>query len=98
MTGGNYLNKDVLALETPHIGYVIRETENKIIVYNGIMDRYDIPKSEIQNTGSRNVLIGLPLYGIVHEYKVRREEEEPLPITTERYMNKLELQNLLRIK
>lgn len=96
MTGGNYLNKDVLALETPHIGYVIRETENKIIVYNGIMDRYDIPKSEIQNT-DRNVLIGLPLYGIVHKYKVRREEE-PLPITTERYMNNLELQNLLRIK
>jgi hypothetical protein len=30
MTGGNYLNKDVLALETSHIGYVIRETENKI--------------------------------------------------------------------
>ncbi len=91
MTSGIYLNKDVLALETPHIGYVIRETENKIIVYNGIMDRYDIPKSEIQNTGSRNVLIGLPLYGIVHKYKVRREEE-PLPIisTSERYMYKLE--------
>ena len=48
MNGGNYLNKDVQALETPHIGYVIRETENKIIVYNGIMDRYDIPKSAIQ--------------------------------------------------
>ena len=80
-----------MALETPRIGYVIRETENKIIVYNGIMDRYDIPKSEIQNTGSRNVLIGLPLYGIVHKYKVRREEE-PLPIisTSERYMYKLE--------
>ena len=94
MTGGNYLNKDVLALETPHIGYVIRETENKIIVYNGIMDRYDIPKSEIQNTGSRNVLIGLPLYGIVHKYKVsRKEEEEPLPIisTTKRYTDKLEI-------
>ena len=91
MTGGNYLNKDVLALETPHIGYVIRETENKIIVYNGIMDRYDIPKSEIQNNG-RNVLIGLPIYWIVHKYKVMREEEELLPITstTERYMNKLE--------
>jgi hypothetical protein len=55
------------------------------------MDRYDIPKSEIQNTG-RNVLIGLPLYGIVHKYKVRREEEELLPITStsERYMCKLE--------
>jgi hypothetical protein len=92
MSSEIYLNKDVLALETPHIGYVIRETENKIIVYNGIMDRYDIPKSEIQNTGSRNVLIGLPLYGIVHKYKVRREEE-PLPIisTTKRYTDKLEI-------
>jgi hypothetical protein len=69
MSSEIYLNKDVLALETPHIGYVIRETENKIIVYNGIMDRYDIPKSEIQNTGSRNVLIGLPLYGIVTSTK-----------------------------
>ena len=55
---------------------MVRETEDKIIIYNGIMDRYDIPKSEIQNTGSRNVLIGLPLYGIVHKYKVRCEEEE----------------------
>jgi hypothetical protein len=84
MTGGNYLNKDVLALEMPHIGYVIRDTENKIIVYNGIMDRYDIPKSEIQNAG-RNMLIGLPLYGIVHKYKVGREEELlPIISTTER--------------
>ena|ERR671921_2643304 len=94
MTGGNYLNKDVLALETPRIGYVIRETENKIIVYNGIMDRYDIPKSEIQNTDrDRNVLIGLPIYGIIHKYKVSREEEEPLPIisTTKRYTDKLEI-------
>jgi hypothetical protein len=55
------------------------------------MDRFDIPKSEIQNTG-RNVLIGLPLYGTVHKYKVSREEEELLPSirSTERYMNKLE--------
>ena len=90
MTIGKYLNRDVLALETPRIGYVVRETEDKIIVYNGIMDRYDIPKSEIQNTG-RNVLIGLPLYGIVHNYKVRREEEELLPIIsiTDRYTDKL---------
>ncbi|MDQ3868411.1 MAG: hypothetical protein M3250_02500 [Thermoproteota archaeon] len=93
MTLGNYLNKDVLALEMPRIGYVVRETDDKIIVYNGIMDRYDIPKSEIQNTGrGRNVLIGLPLYGIVHKYKVSRaEEEQQLPIIsiTERYTDRL---------
>ena len=82
-----------MALETPRIGYVIRETDNKIIVYNGIMDRYDIPKSEIQNTDrDRNVLIGLPLYGIVHKYKVNRQEEILSSInTTERYMDKIEL-------
>ena len=81
---GKYLNKDVLALETPRIGYVVRETEDKIIVYNGIMDRYDIPKSEIQSTG-RNALIGLPLCGIVHKYKVRREEQLlPIISITER--------------
>ena len=102
MTGGNYFNKDVLALETPHIGYVIRETENKIIVYNGIMDRYDIPKSEIQNA-ARNMLIGLPLYGIVHKYKVSREEELlPIISTTERERERerdeqiRKLQNLLK--
>jgi hypothetical protein len=84
MTSGRYFSKGVLALEMPHIGYVVRETEDKIIVYNGIMDRYDIPKSEIQNTG-RNVLIGLPLCGIVHKYKVRREEQLlPIISITER--------------
>ena len=88
MISGKYFRKGVLALETPHIGYVVRETENQIIVFNGIMDRYDIPKSEVQNTG-RNVLIGLPLYAIVYKYKVSREE--PLPISIkERDINKLE--------
>ena len=97
MTLGKYLYKDVLALEKPHIGYVVRETEDKIIVYNGIMDRYDIPKSEIQSTGSRNVLIALPLYGVVHKYKVRRED--PLPIaTTEVYGQVRKLENLLKTR
>jgi hypothetical protein len=97
MTLGNYLDKDVLALETPRIGYVVRETEDKIIIYNGIMDRYDIPKSEIQNTGIRNVLIGLPLYGIVHKYKVNREDSLPIT-TTEIYGQVRKLENLLKTR
>lgn len=52
------------------------------------MDRYDIPKSEIQNTG-RNVIIGLPLYAVVDKYEVSGKESLPIS-TTERYMNKLE--------
>ena len=62
------------------------------------MDRYNIPKSEIQNA-ARNMLIGLPLYGIVHKYKVSREEELlPIISTTERERDEQvrKLQNLLK--
>jgi hypothetical protein len=76
MTSGKYFNKGVKALDSPHIGHVIRETPDKIIVFGGGDDRYDIPKSDIQQVGA-NVLIGLPLYEIVKKYKVSRQE--PLP-------------------
>jgi adenylate cyclase len=76
VTSGKYFNKGVKALDSPHIGHVIRETPDKIIVFGGGDDRYDIPKSDIQQVGG-NVLIGLPLYEIVKKYKVSRQE--PLP-------------------
>lgn len=76
MVSGKYFNKGVKALDSPHIGHVVRETEDKIVVFGGGDDRYDIPKSEIKFT-SGNVLIDLPLYEIVKKYKVSREE--PLP-------------------
>ena len=76
MTSGKYFNKGVKALDSPHIGHVIRETPDKIVVFGGGDDRYDIPKSDIQQVGA-NVLIGLPLHEIVKKYKVSRQE--PLP-------------------
>ena len=79
MTSGRYFNKGMMALDTPHIGYVTRETEDKIIVFDGRNYRYDIPKSEILTTG-RNVLIGLPLNEIIKKYKINRKE--PLPKST----------------
>ena len=78
MTTGKYFNRGVIALDSPYIGHVVRETEDKIIVFGEGNDRYDIPKSEIQTTG-RNVLIGLNLFEIAKRYKVNREE--PLPTT-----------------
>ena len=65
-----------MALDTPHIGYVVRETDDKIVVFGDGKERYDIPVSEIQTTG-RNVLIGLTLHEIMKKYRVAREE--PLP-------------------
>ena len=65
-----------MALDAPHIGYVVRETQDKIVVFGERDVRYDIPKTEIQMTG-RNVLIGLNISDIEKKYKVKRGV--PLP-------------------
>jgi adenylate cyclase len=76
MTSGKYFNKGVKALDAPDIGHVVRETPDKIVVFGGGDERYDIPISEIQQVGA-NVLIGLKMYDLVTKYKVDRKE--PLP-------------------
>lgn len=76
MTSGKYFNKGVKALDSPDIGHVVRETPDKIVVFGGKDERYDIPISEIQQVGA-NVLIGLTLKDIINKYKVNRED--PLP-------------------
>lgn len=77
MASGKYFNKGVKALDSPHVGHVVRETEDKIVVFGGGDDRYDIPKSKIKFV-SGNVLIDLPLYEIVKKYKVSRAESLPV--------------------
>ena len=76
MTTTKYFNKGVMALDAPHIGWVVRETSDKIVVFGEGDDRYDIPKEAIR-FASRNVLIDLPFYQIVRKYKVSRDD--PLP-------------------
>ena len=76
MASGKYFNKGVKALDSPHVGHVVRETDDKIVVFGGGDDRYDIPTSKIKFAAG-NVLIDLPLYEIVKKYKVSRDE--PLP-------------------
>lgn len=82
MTTDRYFNRGVMALDSPYIGHVVRETFDKIIVFGEGNDRYDIPKSEIQTTG-RNVLIGLYLHEIGNKYKVNREESLPTTVPVE---------------
>jgi adenylate cyclase len=76
VTSGKYFNKGVKALDAPDIGHVVRETPDKIVVFGGGEERYDIPMSEIQQVGA-NVLIGLRMYDIVTKYKVSRQELLP---------------------
>ena len=57
MTSGKYFNKGVKSLDSPDMGHVVRETPDKIVVFGGKDERYDIPISEVQQVGA-NVLIG----------------------------------------
>jgi hypothetical protein len=77
LTTGKYLNKVVKALDAADIGHVVRETTDKIVVFEKNEARYDIPIHEIQQVGA-NVLIGLHLSDIEDRYKV--EPKEPLPL------------------
>ena len=42
MTSGKYFNKGVKALDTADIGHVVRETPDKIVVFGGGNERYEI--------------------------------------------------------
>jgi hypothetical protein len=84
MTSGRYFNKGVMALDVPDIGHVVRETDDKIVIFGEGKNRYDIPKSEIQFTG-RNVLIGLDLQAIVKKYKVDHDDLLPTGIPIEQW-------------
>ena len=84
MTSGKYFNKGVMALDVPDIGHVVRETEDKIVIFGERKNRYDITKSEIQFTG-RNVLIGLNLQTIVKRYKVKYDDLLPTGTSTEQW-------------
>ncbi|MDQ5830933.1 MAG: hypothetical protein M3269_01550, partial [Thermoproteota archaeon] len=63
MTSGRHFNKRVKALDSLHVGHVVKETDDKIVVFGAGDDRYDIPKSQIRFT-SGNVLIDLPIYDV----------------------------------
>ena len=57
-TSGKFFNKKVMALDTRYIGHVVRETEDKILVFGDGDDRYHISKNWHTVSVSLNVLIG----------------------------------------
>jgi hypothetical protein len=90
MTSGRFFNRGVMVLDSPYIGHVVRETDDKIIVFGQGKNRYDIPKSVIQMTG-RNVLIGLNLSEVIKKYRATREEPLPTSIPSEEWIQGMNL-------
>lgn len=76
MSSGRYFNKGVKALDSPHVGHVVREADDLLVVFGAGGDRYDIPKDKIR-FASGNVLVDLPFHEIVRRYRVSRDR--PLP-------------------
>jgi hypothetical protein len=75
MTLGQSINKEVKALDSPYVGDVVRETDEKIVVFGHCDYRFDIPKSERVAAG-RNIIVGMDFPAKL-KYRVYRDA--PLP-------------------
>lgn len=52
------LSKGVTILNEGFVGYIMKETTDKIVVFGDYVQRFDIPKSKIYEVGS-NVILNL---------------------------------------
>ena len=68
-------NKGVRTQDEEHLGHVMKEADDKIVVWGHYDWRFDVPKEKIVAVG-RNVIIGLD-YKDAFKYKVDRDA--PLP-------------------
>ncbi|MGH9876047.1 MAG: hypothetical protein ACREBU_07610 [Nitrososphaera sp.] len=68
-------NKGVRTEDEDHVGHIMMETDDKIVVYGHHDYRFDIPKSRIIAVG-RNVIVDMK-YADVFKYQVDRNA--PLP-------------------
>jgi hypothetical protein len=75
MTSGRYFNKGVMALDVPDIGHVVRETDDKIVIFGEYNYRFDVRKSKIKEVG-RNVILDME-YPELFKFIVDRNT--PLP-------------------
>jgi len=60
MVSGKFFNKGVKSLDSPHVGHVVRETSDKVVVFGEGDDIQYIPKGKIRFAAA-NVLIDMPI-------------------------------------
>ncbi len=81
MVSGKYFNKGVKTLDNPNVGFVVRETPDKIVIFGEKNKRYDVPITEIQQVGA-NVLLGLKTsdlnkYSVPHDSPLPTSKKDP---------------------
>jgi sporulation protein YlmC with PRC-barrel domain len=65
-------NKGVRLENEDHVGHIMKETNDTIIIFGHGNDRYDVPKSKIIAVG-RNVILGLD-WSLLYAFKVDRNK------------------------
>jgi hypothetical protein len=68
-------NKGVIAKNEDHVGHVMKETHDKIVVFGPYNHRFDIPKSGIYQVGA-NVILKID-FPEIFRYEVKKDD--PLP-------------------
>jgi hypothetical protein len=68
-------NKGVRAKNEDHVGHVMKETSDKIVIFGENNKRFDVPKSEIYQVGM-NVILKID-FPAIFNYEV--DKEAPLP-------------------
>ena len=68
-------NKGVRVLNEDHVGHVMKETGDRIVIFGSFGYRFDVPKSKIKEVG-RNVILNMDINELM-KYKVERDA--PLP-------------------
>jgi hypothetical protein len=68
-------NKGVRVLNEDHVGHVMKETDDKIVIFGSYGYRFDVPKSKIKEV-ARNVILNMDINELM-KYKVDRNK--PLP-------------------
>src|SRR5919197_363511 len=76
MTTGKFFNRGVMALDSPYVGHVMKETGDKMVIFGDYNYRFDVPKSKIKEVG-RNVILNMDFSELATKYKVDRNA--PLP-------------------
>ena len=75
MTSGKYFNKGVRARNEDDLGHVMKETNDKIIVFGYSNTRYDIPKHHVSAVG-RSVSLNID-FPEIYKYQVSRSSRLP---------------------
>ena len=68
-------NKGVRVLNEDHVGHVMKETDDKIVIFGSFGYRFDVPKSKIKEV-ARNVILNMDINELM-KYKVDRNASLP---------------------